>query len=72
MIIKQQSKLTFNGIHKSYKNCDSYTLKQNEIVMDFGFAFLELSKLHLYETFCDIFQPCFGLESLHLPYIDTD
>ena len=23
-IIKQQSKLTFNGIHKSYENCDSY------------------------------------------------
>ena len=26
-IIKQQSKLTFNGIHKSYENCDSYTFK---------------------------------------------
>ena len=26
-IIKQQSKLTFNGIDKSYENCDSYTLK---------------------------------------------
>ena len=23
-IIKQQSKLTFNGTHKSYENCDSY------------------------------------------------
>ena len=31
---KQQSKLTFNGIHKSYENCDSYTFKQNEILMD--------------------------------------
>ena len=27
-IIKQQSKLTFNGIHKSYENCDRYTLKK--------------------------------------------
>ena len=27
-IIKQQSKLTFNGIHKSYEICDSYTLKK--------------------------------------------
>ena len=27
-ILKQQSKLTFNGIHKSYENCDSYTHKQ--------------------------------------------
>ena len=26
-IIKQQSKLTFNGINKSYENCDSYTFK---------------------------------------------
>ena len=33
-IIKQQSKLTFNGIHKSYDNCDSYTFKQNEVLMD--------------------------------------
>ena len=24
-MIKQQSKLTFNGIHKSFENCDSYT-----------------------------------------------
>ena len=31
-IINQQSKLTFNGIHKSYENCDSYTFKQNQIV----------------------------------------
>ena len=27
-IIKQQSKLTFNGIHKSYENSDSYTFKK--------------------------------------------
>ena len=43
--IKQQSKLTFNGIHKSYENFDSYTFKQNEILMDkpiyLGFAVLE-------------------------------
>ena len=32
--IKQQSKLTFNGIHKSYENYDSYTFKQNEVLMD--------------------------------------
>ena len=33
-IIKQQSKLTFNGIHKSYENCDSYTFRENEVKMD--------------------------------------
>ena len=33
-IIKQQSKLRFNGIHKSYKDCDSYLFRKNEILMD--------------------------------------
>ena len=53
-IFKQQSKVTFNGIHESYENCDSYTSKENEVVMDkviyVGFAILELGKLHMYET----------------------
>ena len=48
-IIKQQSKLTFNGIDKSYENCDSYTFKQNEVLVDkpiyLGFSVLELGKL---------------------------
>ena len=75
-IIKQQSKLTFNGIQKSYENYDSYTFKKNEIVMDkaiyVGFAILELSKLHMYETYYDTLQPYFGQENLQLHYIDTD
>ena len=54
-IINQQSKLTFNGIHKSYENCDSYKFKQKQVVMDkaiyVGFAILEMSKLHMYETY---------------------
>ena len=33
-MVKQQSKLTFNGIHKSYENYDSLTFKQNEVLMD--------------------------------------
>ena len=32
-IIKQQSKLTFNGIHTSDTKYDSYTFKQNEVLM---------------------------------------
>ena len=75
-IIKQQSKLTFNGIHKSYENYDSYTFKQNEVLMDkpiyFGFSVLEFSKLLMYETFYDISQPYFGQEKFHLQYVDTD
>ena len=50
--IEQQSELTFNGNHKSYENCDSYTFKQSEVVTDkaiyVGFAFLELKTIHKY------------------------
>ena len=75
-IIKQQSKLTFNGIHKSYEKCDSYTFKQNEVLMDkpihLGFSVLELSKLLMYETYYDKLQPYFGQENFQLHYMDTD
>ena len=59
-IVKQRSKLTFDGIHQSYENCDSYTFKQNEVLLDkpiyVGFAVLELSKLHMYETYYNKLQ----------------
>ena len=75
-IIKRQSKLTFNGIHKSYGNCDIYTFQKNELVMDkavyVGFAILELSKLHMYETYYDTLQPYSGQENIQLHFIDTD
>ena len=75
-IIKQQSKLTFNGIHKSYENCDSYTHKQNEVLMDkpiyLGFSVLELSKLLMYETYYDKLQPYFGQENTQLHSMYTD
>ena len=37
-----------------------------------GFAILELSKLHMYETYHDTLQPYFGQENLQLHYIDID
>ena len=37
-----------------------------------GFSFLELSKIHMYETYYDTLQPYFGQENLQLHYIDTD
>ena len=37
-----------------------------------GFTVLELSKLHMYETYYDILQPYFGEKNLHLHYMDTD
>ena len=37
-----------------------------------GFSVLELSKLHMYETYYDILQPYFGQENIQLHYVDTD
>ena len=75
-IVKQQSKLTFNGIHKSYENCDSYTFRENEVKMNkpiyLVFSVLELSKLLIYETYYDILQPYFGKENIQLHYVVTD
>ena len=75
-LIKQQSKLTFNGIHKIYANYDSYTFKQNEVLMEkpiyLGFAMLELSNLLMYETYYGKLQAYFGLENIQLHYMDTD
>ena len=52
--LKQQSKLSSNGIHKYFENYDSYMFKQNEVFMGepiyLGFSVLELSKLLMYET----------------------
>ena len=62
-IIKQQSKLTFNGVHKSMENYDSSTFKQNEVLMDkpiyLVYNLLELSKILMYETYYDKLQPDF-------------
>ena len=33
-IVQRQSKITFNGIHKTNENYDSYTFKKNEVVLD--------------------------------------
>ena len=69
-IFKQQSNLTFNGIHNYYENCDSYTFKQNEVLTDkplyLGFSVLELIKLLMYETIYVKLQPYFGQKNLHL------
>ena len=74
--IKQQSKLTFNGIHKSYENCDSYTFREIEVKMDktifLGFSVLELSKLLMNETYYDKLQPYFKQENKQLIYMVTD
>ena len=75
-IVKRQSKLTFVGIQKSYEKCDSYTFKQNEVLMakpiNLGFSVLELSKLLIYETNYYTLQPYFGQDKLKLHYMDCD
>ena len=67
--------MTFNSIHESYENCDSYTFKQNEVLMDkpiyLGFSVLELCKLLMYETYYDKLQPYFGEKNLHCHYMDS-
>ena len=73
--IEQQSKLTFNGSHKSYEYGDSYTFKQNEVLIDkpiyLGFAMLAFSKLIMYETYYEL-QPHFGQGNLQFNYIGCD
>ena len=68
-IIKQQSKLTLNRIHRSYGKCDSYFFRKNEVFMHkpiyLGFTILELSKLHKYETSYDKSQSNFGQNKSH-------
>ena len=75
-IIKQQLKLTCNGLHNSYTNYDSFTFKQNEVLMDkpiyLRFAILELSRFLGYETYYDKIQPYFGQENIQLHYMDCD
>ena len=47
--VEMQSKLSFNGVLKSYGNNDSYIFKHNEVFMDkpiyLRFAVLGVSKL---------------------------
>ena len=68
--------MSFNGIHKSYGNCDSHTFKHKEVKMDkpfyLGFSVLELSKLHVYETNYDKLLPYLGQENVQLHYVSTD
>ena len=74
--LKWQSKLSFNGIHKTYEEYSSFTFKQTEVLMDkpiyLGFAVLDLSKLLMYETYYEKLQPYFGLENIQNHYTDCD
>ena len=68
--IKQQSKLTFDGVHKLYTNFDSYTFQQNEVITDqpvyLVFAILEISNLLMYETYFEKLQPYFREKDIQL------
>ena len=60
-IVNQQSKLTFNVVHKAYAKYGSYIFKQKEVLMDkpnyLGFAVLQLRKFLMYETYYGKLQP---------------
>ena len=74
--LKYQSRLDFNGIHKSYLDYDSYTFKSNVVKMEkpiyLGFCILELSKLLMYETYYDRLQNYFGIDCIQIHYQDPD
>ena len=75
-ILRYQSRLDFNGIHKSYQDYDSYTFKSNVVKMEkpiyLGFCILELSKLLMFETYYDKLQKYFGIDGIQIHYQDTD
>ena len=75
-ILQFQSRLDFDGIHKSYQDYDSYTFKSNVVKMEkpiyLGFTILELSKLLTYETYYDKLQKYFGIDGIQIHYQDTD
>ena len=75
-ILRYQSRLDFNGIHKSYQDYDTYTFKSNVVKMEkpiyLGFCILELSKLLMYETYYDKLQKYFGVDGIQIHYQDTD
>ena len=75
-IIKQQSKLTLIGIHKSYENYNSYSFTQKEVLMDrtfyLCFSVLEVSNLLTYETYYGKLPPNFKQGNIQLHYMDTD
>ena len=75
-ILRYQSRLDFNGIHKSYQDYDTYYFKSNVVKMEkpiyLGFSILELSKLLMYETYYDKLQKYFGIDGIQIHYQDTD
>ena len=75
-ILQYQSRLDFDGIHKSYQDYDSYTFKSNVVKMEkpiyLGFTILELSKLLMYETYYDKLHKYFGIDGVQIHYQDTD
>ena len=72
-IMKSVSKPTFKNITR-YRDYSQIEYIKKKIKYDspvyVGFTILELSKLHMYDVFCNILQP--SLKDLTLHYMDTD
>ena len=76
-IVKWQSNLSHNGIHKSYaiegfEVYSSFTFKQIEVLMEkpiyLGFSLLDLGKLIMLEIYYVKLQPYFGSENVQNHY----
>ena len=74
--MRYQSRLDFEGIHKSYQDYNTYTFEEIVIKMEkpiySGLAILELSKLLRYETYYDKLQKYIGQDGTQIHYQDTD
>ena len=75
-ILNRQSKLSFDDKIAEYEKFKLYSFKKETIKFPkpvyVGFCVLELSKLLMYEWYCDKMQPYFVEDNLELLYLDTD
>ena len=75
-ILNRQSKISVDDKIAEYEEISLYSFDMESIKFTkpiyVGFSVLELSKLLLYEWYCDKMQPYFGKDNLKLHYLDTD
>ena len=75
-ILNRQSKSSFDGKIANNEKFILFSFNEASIKftkpLDVGFRVLDLSKLLIYDWYCDEMQPYFGEHNLDLHYMDTD
>ena len=73
--VKRQSKLSFKSIVDHYSTFSVYKYDKGKTVFDkpicLGFSVLELSRLLMYEFYCNSLEPYWD-DRVDLHYMDTD